>query len=389
MVLDIPAWLCNVPGSSEKTGIHSFNDAVVGTKYNHDYFMKHRVGVENGGTKFLNVIQGENHQDSANWYSIFKDYCDPMVYPTTHFDGWAFGGQNMCDISLSLKRIVDFHFDGLLEEGVHDVIHFLGMSKLEWAVVLTTVQRAARKYYNPNLLITFDAASPFLATANGRIYTTTNTKHDTKWTYRSEESIDDVAYTSDTRSYKDAVLNDGLYAEFDEGPVMSEVKINDICFYPPGSINKQGNVAKTSWDTFSYCIQMGHNVWNHINSVQKANTEYKNGSTPKMLIFDDNIKSVRIEDVVDSIFACKTREEAYAIIEDPSMERFWKQIVGSRGNIGKKIQNAKTQYHNIFDAEINTEKATQEEVKAVEDAKIALKERNKSNTSETYPTLFG
>ena len=73
-----------------------------------------------------------------------KDYCDPRSIPT-HINGWAMGGQNMCDVHLALKRLVALRFDGLLEKGVHDVMHFLGTSKLEWAVLLTDIQRAVRK----------------------------------------------------------------------------------------------------------------------------------------------------------------------------------------------------------------------------------------------------
>ena len=62
-----------------------------------------------------------------------KDYCDPVKYPDNHFNGWSMGGQNMCDVHLVLKRIVALHYDGLLQSGIHDVMHFLGTSKLEWA----------------------------------------------------------------------------------------------------------------------------------------------------------------------------------------------------------------------------------------------------------------
>ena len=48
----------------------------------------------------------------------------------------------MCDIHLALKRLVALRFDGLLEKGLHDFMHFLGTSKLEWATLLTDVQRA-------------------------------------------------------------------------------------------------------------------------------------------------------------------------------------------------------------------------------------------------------
>jgi hypothetical protein len=36
-------------------------------------------------------------------------------------------------------------------------------------------------------------------------------------------------------------------------------------------LNKIGKEGKTSWDSFSYFLQMGHNVYQHIESVQRAN----------------------------------------------------------------------------------------------------------------------
>ena len=62
-------------------------------------------------------------QQADDWYAQMKDYCDPKKYPCTHFNGWAMGGQNMCDVHLALKRLVALRFDGLLEKGVHDVMH--------------------------------------------------------------------------------------------------------------------------------------------------------------------------------------------------------------------------------------------------------------------------
>jgi hypothetical protein len=50
------------------------------------------------------------------------------------------------------------------------------------------------------------------------------------------------------------------------------------------SKNKLGKVSKTSWDSFSYAIMMGHNVWMHINAVQEANRQYDAGKCPNMLV---------------------------------------------------------------------------------------------------------
>ena len=128
-----------------------------------------------------------------------KEYCDPVKYPDTHFDGWSMGGQNMCDVHLVLKRLVALRYDNLLQEGRHDWMHFLGTSKLEWAVLLTVIQRAVRKYVNPNFTISFDCASPFLATANGQVYFENVFEHDEKWSYRMAPSADDKKYATDTR----------------------------------------------------------------------------------------------------------------------------------------------------------------------------------------------
>ena len=108
------------------------------------------------------------------------------------------GGQNMCDVHLVLKRLVALRFDGLLEEGLHDWMHFLGTSKLEWACLLTDIQRAVRKYHNPKFTISFDCASPFLASANGQIYIQTEIVDKEKWVYRMVPSVDDLK----TLSYK-------------------------------------------------------------------------------------------------------------------------------------------------------------------------------------------
>jgi hypothetical protein len=52
-----------------------------------------------------------------------KDFCDPTKYDKP-FNGWAMGGQNMCDVDLVLRRLVALKFDGLLEQGHQDWMHF-------------------------------------------------------------------------------------------------------------------------------------------------------------------------------------------------------------------------------------------------------------------------
>ncbi len=335
MVLDIPAWVERSPAGRKATGIESYQQAVNATRYNNEYFIKHR----NGNCKFLNVLQGETHEQADDWYNQVKDFCDTKIYGDKAFNGWGMGGQNMCDIHLVLKRLVALRFDGLLEQGQHDWMHFLGTSKLEWAVLLTDIQRAVRKYHNPNFTISFDCASPFLATANGQIYINTETEDRTKWVYRMQASADDKKYATDTRLFKDAVLQDGIFEKFESSPIIDQLQMKDICIYAPGDLNKNGKEGATSWDSFSYALMMGHNCWMHLNAVQEANRQYDLGKLPAMLV-DERFDRVYYKDIVDAIFACDSRDDANAIVEYYS--KFWMTIIGTRGATGKKTINAHT-----------------------------------------------
>jgi hypothetical protein len=346
MTLDIPTWVIHDKKASKACQISTLQEAVDATKYNNEYFMANRKGKNNGGTKILNVLQGANHADADRWYDLMKDYCDPAKYPDTHFDGWAMGGQNMCDVHLVLKRLVALRHDNLLQEGVHDWMHFLGTSKLEWAVLLTDIQRAVRKYVNPSFTISFDCASPFLATANGQVYHHIDLPHNDKWCYRMSPIVDDKKYATDTRQFGPAVLADGLINHFDESPISQQLRMKDVCIYAPGDLNKIGKEGKTSWDSFSYALLMGHNVWMHIEAVQRANREYDNGSWPAMM-WNQNGDHARFKDIVDAIFATSDRDEAEAIIEH--YDRYWMDIVGTRGFKGKKAKNAHSQFNSLFE----------------------------------------
>ena len=342
MILDIPAWVCRSPEGRKATNINSYEEAVQGTYINNDYFINNRTGA----CKFLNVLQGENHTEAEDWYQRMKKYCDPTQYPDNHFNGWSMGGQNMCDIHLILHRLVTIIHDGLLKEGVQDWMHFLGTSKLEWATLLTDIQRSIRKHHNPKFTISFDYASPFLATANGQIYTDVETPDRGKWTYRMQSTADDKKYSTDTRQFSQGVLADGFHTTFNDSPISRNLEMKDICIYKPGDLNKNGKEGKTSWDSFSYALMMGHNVWQHLNAVQEANRQYDAGHYPKMLI-QETFDTVTFRDVCEAIFSADTKEESMAIIEHYS--KFWMSIIGTRGATGKKTVNAGTMFNNLFD----------------------------------------
>jgi|APSaa5957512535_1039671.scaffolds.fasta_scaffold01410_10 hypothetical protein len=367
MILDIPAWVCRSPEGRKATNINSYEEAVQGTYINNDYFINNRTGA----CKFLNVLQGENHQEAEDWYQRMKKYCDPAQYPTNHFNGWSMGGQNMCDIHLILHRLVTIIDDGLLEEGVQDWMHFLGTSKLEWATLLTDIQRSIRKHHNPKFTISFDCASPFLATANGQIYTDVETPDRGKWTYRMQPTADNKKYSTDTRQFSQGVLADGYHTSFKDSPISRNLEMKDICIYAPGDLNKNGKEGKTSWDSFSYAIMMGHNVWQHLNAVQEANRQYDAGHYPKMLI-QETFDTVSFRDVCEAIFSADTKEESMAIIGHYS--KFWMSIIGTRGATGKKTVNAGTMFNNLFDVSDQNEEVVEETLDEAKLDKLEMEE---------------
>jgi hypothetical protein len=396
MVLDIPAWVAFKP-EADVCGIHTYQEAVEATQYNNEYFIKNRKGVKEGGAKFLNVMQGSDHAEANDWYQKMKKYCDPTQYPDRHFDGWAFGGQTKTDVHLMLNRLIEIKFDGLMQEGKQDWLHVLGTSKLEYAVLLTAIQRSIRKYVNPSFTISFDCASPFLATANGQIYyqtkvgkvpgtslnnnlfeTSANLSHDYKnWSYRMIKSLDDKKYATDSRSFRDAAMQDfpKRFPNFEDSPLSKLCKVSDICYYKPGvrksdaeldgvefdfknpdhyhvipDLNKIDKIGRTSWDSFSYALQMGHNVYLHIHAVQEANRQVDAGSIPSMMEYQNSTTKDKFKDIVDAIFAAPTKEEALAITDYYS--NYWTEIIGNHGFIGKKVISARPQYKKLIESGI-------------------------------------
>ena len=243
MVLDLPTWSA-APINQARTGLKDFGDCLRGTLFNNDFFLKHRQGK----TKFLNVLQGGNNEDADTWYDAVKHY---------PFEGWAMGGNNMKDADLMLRRLIKMRDEKLLEPG-RDVIHFLGTSKLELACLLTAVQRNLREHVNPEMKITFDCASPFLATAYGQVYTQ-HVHRNNRFSYIMDKAIDDRRLAGSDIAWPWS------------SPVGERMTMGDACYYKPGDLNKLGKESRTSWDSFAYFLMMGHNVYQHIESVQRAN----------------------------------------------------------------------------------------------------------------------
>lgn len=376
MCLDIPSQSLttfHIQDPKTKTsahGISTIEEAITATHINNEYFVANR----SGKCKFLNVLQGRNHGQSESWYNEMKKYCDPNIYPDNHFNGWALGGQNKIDIHLMLTRLVDIIFDGLLVEGKHDLIHCLGTSILEYAVLFTDIQKAIRKHHNPKLVITFDCASPFYSAAKGLAYFNTTIEHNKKWSYQMTKTAEGKhygitsTYAGDQRKYRDAVLADGIHNVFTDSPVTDTLVMKDICYRGQGFLGAHNKETKTSWDTLSYTLIQSHNVWMHMNAVQEANRQYEQGVVPKMIMHKFDGGSF-FTNLVDEIFSKKTKEEAIDLIDYHNS--YWLQFQsGSQGISGKKTVNAMTMFDKLFEVENTTSDPEIDEV--IEDSDDAI-----------------
>lgn len=242
MMLDVPAWAAS-DKNQERTGLKTFSDCLKKTMHNNDFFIKNRLG----NTKFLNVLQGDNWADCVTWYDAVKDL--PV-------EGWAFGGKNACDLNVTLKRLIIMRDEGKLDN--KGWLHVLGNAQMDWSCYLTQIRRAINKHINPNLTLSFDCASPFIATANALIYTDAiHTPN--RWAIRMEKSPDSKL-----------LKNSNIPFPW-ESAIGRRITLGDICHYGPGEVNRVGKEGKTSWDSMTYAILMIHNVYAHIKAVQKAN----------------------------------------------------------------------------------------------------------------------
>ena len=242
MLLDVPTWACDHI-HSPKTGLKSFQDCLDKTLHNNDYFLRNRLGQ----TKFLNVLQGSDWETAEAWYNAVKHL------PT---EGWAMGGKNMCDMEVALKRLIILRDEKLLDD--RNWMHFLGTAQLDWSCYLTSIQREIRSTVNENFTISFDCASPFIATAHGLVYT--NAQHTNKrWSVIMDKAPDNKALASTDIPFPF------------ESEIGNRLTMKDICHYKPGMLNKIGKEGKTSWDSFGYALMMAHNTYCHIRAVQRAN----------------------------------------------------------------------------------------------------------------------
>ena len=356
MMLDVPTWACDHI-HSPKTGLKTFEDCLEKTCFNNDYFLQNRLGQ----TKWLNVLQGSDWDTAEKWYTGVKEFSDPKgKYAGREAEGWAFGGANMCKMDITLKRLMTMRDEGMLTG--KNWIHFLGTAQLDWSCYLTQIQRQIRKHINPELTISFDCASPFIATAHGLVYT--NAQHTNKrWSVIMDKAPDnkllsesEVPYPFESEFSSRLLMGDIAYYDIgvkktdeelgldSKGKQIKFNHLDPLHYNTIPKLNKLGKIPnKTSWDSFSYALMMGHNVECHIKAVQRAQQlmdiecarftpdwRLKGVEGKKEIEYSDWVPNriLYFSTFVEELFNTKTKAEAFQLIEDA--KQLLKSLEGAR-----------------------------------------------------------
>lgn len=376
MMLDVPTWACDHI-HSPKTGLKTFEDCLDKTRFNNKYFLENRLGQ----TKWLNVLQGSDWATAEKWYQGVKEFSDPNgPYAGREAEGWAFGGANMCKMDITLKRLMSLREDGLLKG--KNWIHFLGTAQLDWSCYLTLIQRQLRKHINPELTISFDCASPFIATAHGLVYT--NAVHTPKrWSVIMDKAPDnkslagsDIPFPFESEIGRRLTLGDIAYYDLGVPKTQQELgegvkfdHLNPDHYNVVPKLNKLGKIPnRTSWDSFSYALMMGHNVYCHIAAVQRAQQlmDIEIAKTKDKLTWR-HWKKVKANDMsdeysdwvprnilyfnsfVEDLFNTTSKEEAFEMIEQAGP--FLRSLEGARLQ-GGPAQNT---FGSLFELETVTD----------------------------------
>jgi hypothetical protein len=367
MMLDVPTWACDHI-HSPKTGLKTFEDCLEKTRYNNDYFLENRLGQ----TKWLNVLQGSDWDTAEKWYEGVKEFSDPKgKYAGREAEGWAMGGANMCKMDITLKRLMTMRDEGMLTG--KNWMHFLGTAQLDWSCYLTLIQRQIRKHINPEITISFDCASPFIATAHGLVYT--NAVHTNKrWSVIMDKAPDNKALAKSDIPFPFA------------SEMASRLTMGDICWYAPGMLNKINKEGKTSWDSFAYALMMGHNVECHIVAVQRAQQlmdietakhkpdwRMKGVEGKKEIEYSDWVPNriLYFATFVEELFNTKTKTEAFQLISDAA--GFLKSLEGSRlqGGPAQNTFGSLFEVEEIRQDEIDFGNPDDDELRALEEEIIA------------------
>lgn len=328
------------------------------TYENNEYFQQNR---NNYDMKFLNVVQGQTPQQIRNWVAKMKDF---------DFEGWSFSSTICSNFFLMLHAVNQLYRHGSLapkkskdgRELPNDWLHLLGNAKIKASLGFTMLQRKLREHVNPDMKVSFDAASAFLCAARGNLYVGWNQRDLTllsrsfldsapallgsteKFNLRSDvlddaTHVEGKAYRPTSFGLKPGLYDKNIHPKLDEfkkyystsydpetgdvitySPMVEKLTYGDVCVLSDRKVPARvGNIGQhvevndehaldmesvkksRTYDCLSYIYLMNHNVYTHATAIYQAHDLYdKEG----LSAFSTNVSSdlKKFEFILDQMF---------------------------------------------------------------------------------------
>jgi hypothetical protein len=275
MTIDMPLWAA-VENTSSPFSNCSREQLLRMTQDNLRYINVNKQG----NTKWLNVVQGIGTDDTEFWWNGVKNF---------RFDGWALAGGagSRGGLYQLLYAVLLMNEDDAFAEGL-DWVHVLGVSTLDWAVILTALQKNLNKR-NPALQVSFDTSSPFQSgmMREEAYYLPTLTTNPRTWVFPKKESPQGFDYIGSIEAFPHSCSPLGKLLE------LGHLNVSDV--FDAGQ--------RKQYDSISLMMLVNHDIWVTLKAIEVAN-DLAFGidselTTPRTLV--DCIE--RIQEVFDIAFS--------------------------------------------------------------------------------------
>lgn len=201
-----------------------------------------------GNTKWLNVVQGIGNDDTEFWWNGVKQF---------RFNGWALAGGagSRGGLAQLIHAVLLMNEDDAFAEGL-DWVHVLGVSTLDWAVILTAVQKCLNKR-NPNLQISFDTSSPLQSgmMREEAYYLPTLTTNPRTWVFPKKESPQGFDYIGSKEPFPYSCSPLGKLLE------LGHLNVSDV--WDAGQ--------RKQYDPISLMMLVNHDIWVTLKAIEMAN----------------------------------------------------------------------------------------------------------------------
>jgi hypothetical protein len=146
-----------------------------------------------------------------------------------------------------------------------DWLHVLGTSTLDWAIVLTAIQKSLRKS-NPNIKVSFDSSSPFQL--GGRYeeacYLPVLNHHVSSWKIKTATSPQGHVHVGSTEAFPHY------------SPLGNRMTLGDLNVY-------SDLYEKRRYDPISISMLVHHNIFVYLQSIEMANNHAFSNSPNKVV----------------------------------------------------------------------------------------------------------